>query len=237
MNPYKPNPFRLLLFLVCLAFSLLSTACKIYTGPEPGPDGITKATERRYQESEIREYEGMRLDPSIGPRDNSISGIQRVNINTYKLKITGLVDQPLTYSYEEVLAQTAHERLITLYCVEGWNATVLWEGVRISDLIDPAGVQPEAVTVIFHCVDQYTTSMPLETILDRDMLLAYKSNGIRLPASLGYPFIVIAEDKLGYKWARWVDEIELSDNADHKGYWERLGYNNDPDLRPTDPTP
>ena len=191
---------------------------------------FTKGQSRRLMVS-IREYNGARLDPAIGPRDNSISGIQRVNIDKYELRITGLVDTPLTYTYNEVLDLTPYERLITLHCVEGWDATVLWEGVRIAELIDPAGVQPEAVTVIFHCVDQYTTSMTLETILERDMLLAYKSNGIQLPASLGYPFIVVAEDKLGYKWARWVEEIELSSDADYEGYWERLGYDNDPDIR------
>lgn len=228
---------RSLLLLLILPLLPLFTACDINNGPEPSPDGVTNATEKRYQELEIREYEGMRLDPSIGPRDNSISGIQRVNIDNYELTVTGLVDTPLTYTYDEALSLTAYERLITLHCVEGWDATVLWEGVRLADLIDPAGVQPEAVTVIFHCVDNYTTAMPLETILERDMLLAYKSNGVQLPAALGYPFIVIAEDKLGYKWARWVNEIELSDNADYLGYWESRGYDNDPDLREKSTTP
>jgi len=190
---------RSLLLLLILTFLPLLTACDINDGPEPGPDGVTSATEKRYQELEIREYEGMRLDPSIGPRDNSISGIQQVNIDNYELTVTGLVDTPLTYTYDEVLDLTAYERLITLHCVEGWDATVLWEGARLADLIESAGVQPKAVTVIFHCVDNYTTSMPLETILERDMLLAYKSNGIQLPAALGYPFIVIAEDKLGFE--------------------------------------
>jgi len=225
---------RLLLILPLLP---LLFACNINDGPESGPEVVTSATEQRYQALEIREYEGMRLDPSIGPRDNSISGIQQVKIENYELTVTGLVDTPLTYTYDEVLALTAYERLITLHCVEGWDATVLWEGVRLADLIDPAGIQPEAVTVIFHCVDNYTTSMPLETILERDMLLAYKSNGIQLPAALGYPFIVIAEDKLGYKWARWVNEIELSDNTDYEGYWESRGYDNDPDLREKSKTP
>lgn len=230
---------RLTLFLMLLIPLLTVTACKVNDGssPDANPDGVSSATEKRYQELEIREYEGIRLDPSIGPRDNSISGIQHVNIENYQLQITGLVEKPTAYTYEEVLALPAAERLITLYCVEGWDATVLWEGVRISELLEPAGVAPQAVTVIFHCVDDYSTSMPLETILERDMLLAYNSNGIKLPAALGFPFIVVAEDKLGYKWARWVDEIELSDDPDYRGYWEKRGYDNDPDLREAETTP
>lgn len=190
-------------------------------------DAVSQATANRYQEMEIRDYQGVRLDPAVGPRDNSILGIQEVDISTYQLQITGLVQKPINYTYDQVLEKEKAQRLITLYCVEGWDATVLWEGVRITDLLVDAGVKDEANVVIFHCVDGYTTSIPLETIKNKDMLLAYSSNGIPLPASMGFPFIVVAEDKLGYKWARWVNEIELSDDENYKGYWERRGYSND----------
>lgn len=223
----KPKSVSLMLLFF---FILLLTSCK-GTTDVTGPESVTQATESRYSENEIREYEGVRLDPSVGPRDNSIKGIQTIDINAYTLKVTGLVKQPLNYTYQEVLKLPVFERLITLYCVEGWDATVLWEGTRIEDIIQTAGVQPSANTLIFHCVDGYTTSLPLKTVLDGDLLLAYKSNGIELPAALGFPFIVVAEDKLGYKWARWVEEIELSDNEDYKGYWEGYGYDNDADLK------
>jgi DMSO/TMAO reductase YedYZ molybdopterin-dependent catalytic subunit len=107
------------------------------------------------------------------------------------------------------------------------QATVLWEGVRITDLLAEAGINDEANTVIFHCVDGYTTALPLATVQDKAMLLAYSANGVVLPASMGFPFIVVAEDKLGYKWARWATEIELSSDENYKGYWERRGYEND----------
>ena len=64
------------------------------------------------------------------------------------------------------------------------------------------------VSVIFHCVDDYTTSMPLTAILERGLLMVCKSIGIQLPAALGYPFIVLAEHKLGDQWARWVIGLE-----------------------------
>lgn len=191
------------------------------------PDGVSQATADRYQELEIREYQGVRLDPAIGPRDNSISGIQTVDLDSYQLQLTGLVAKPGSYSYQQVLEKEPVQRLITLYCVEGWQATVLWEGVRITDLLADAGIKDEATTVIFHCVDGYTTSLPVATIKDKDMLLAYSANGVALPASMGFPFIVVAEDKLGYKWARWVNEIELSSDENYKGYWEKRGYEND----------
>jgi DMSO/TMAO reductase YedYZ molybdopterin-dependent catalytic subunit len=179
---------------------------------------------------EIRDYNGARLDPSIGPRDNSIRGIQKVSLDDYTLKVSGLVDRTVVYSYEEVLEKQHHQRIITLYCVEGWDATILWKGVRIMDLLNDAGLRDEAQVVIFHCVDGYTTSMPVETIRERDMLLAFSSNGITLPEPLGFPFIVVAQDKLGYKWARWVMGMEVSDNLDYEGFWEKEGFPNDADI-------
>lgn len=212
---------------VCVAFLagilLLLASCS-------GTDGISGATENRYQKLEIREYKGTKLDPSIGPRDNSIKGIQNVDISTYRLKVSGLVRSPVSLTYSEVLALTPYEKLITLHCVEGWDATVLWKGVLLKDIIEKSSAEGNAVTVIFHSVDGYTTSLPLQYVLDRNIILAYSSNGIALPPQLGYPFIVVAEDKLGYKWARWVNEIELSDDPNYKGYWETKGFSNDANI-------
>lgn len=209
---------------VCVAFLagilLLLASCS-------RTDGISGATENRYQKLEIREYKGTKLDPSIGPRDNSIKGIQNVDISTYRLKVSGLVRSPVSLTCSEVLALTPYEKLITLHCVEGWDATVLWKGVLLKDIIEKSSAEGNAVTVIFHSVDGYTTSLPLQYVLDRNIILAYSSNGIALPPQLGYPFIVVAEDKLGYKWARWVNEIELSDDPNYKGYWETRGFDND----------
>jgi DMSO/TMAO reductase YedYZ molybdopterin-dependent catalytic subunit len=193
-------------------------------------DVVSQATLSRYRENEVREYQGVRLDPAIGPRDNSISGVQTVDLSSYRLTIDGLVDQPTVLLYDEVLARTAVERRITLYCVEGWEATVLWRGVQLSDLISLVGVKQEANTVIFHCVDDYTTSLPLQTIIEKELILAYDANGLPLPPEMGFPFIVVAEDKLGYKWARWVVRIELSADESYKGFWESRGFDNEADL-------
>jgi len=206
---------------------LVSTMNLFSDNNNGAPDGVSQATADRYQELEIREYQGVQLDPAVGPRDNSISGIQTVDLDSYQLQLTGLVAKPISYSYQQVLEKEPSQRLITLYCVEGWQATVLWEGVRITDLLAEAAIKDDATIVIFHCVDGYTTSLPVATIKDKDMLLAYAANGVALPASMGSPFIVVAEDKLGYKWARWVNEIELSSDENYKGYWEKRGYPND----------
>ncbi|MEL7602620.1 MAG: molybdopterin-dependent oxidoreductase [Bacillota bacterium] len=220
---------KLLALLLSCIFLLVACTAPPRTG-EGKPDAVSAATMQRYREGELREYEGTKLDPAVGPRDNSIKGIQQVDISTYQLTVDGLVDTPAAYAYDQVKALSGEQRLITIYCVEGWDATILWKGVAMKTLLDAAGVQQEANTVIFHAVDGYTTSLPLQEILDNDLMLAYDANGIALPPEMGYPFIFVAEDKWGYKWARWVNRIELSDDAGYQGYWERNGYSNEGNL-------
>lgn len=199
-------------------------------GQQSISDAISSATKDRHRENEITEYNGAKLDPAIGPRDNSISGVQYIDVSSYTLEISGLVVGEKILKYEDVLKLDAYTRKITLFCVEGWDATILWEGVLLEELIAMAGAKPEANTVIFHASDGYTTSLPLDIIVSGQLILAYKSNGLELPPELGYPFIVIAEDKLGYKWARWVTRIELSNDPTYRGFWEARGYSNSAEL-------
>jgi DMSO/TMAO reductase YedYZ molybdopterin-dependent catalytic subunit len=212
---------------------LLLSGCAVSANKQPrsAADGVSNATQNRYRQNEVASYQGMRLDPAVGPRDNSIKGIQQVDMNGYTLTVDGLVNTPATFSYDEVKALPIAERLITLHCVEGWDATILWKGALLNELMGKAGVKPEAVTVIFGSVDGYTTSLPLKTVQDKQLILAYGANGLDLPPQMGYPFIVVAEDKLGYKWARWVNRITLSDDANYKGYWEQRGYSNEADVK------
>jgi len=180
---------------------------------------------------QVREYQGERLSAIGDFRENSIKGPQHVDINSYRLQVTGLVEKPLSYTYVEIVSENkSYTKLVTLDCVEGWSVKILWEGVLVRDLIDPAGVLPAANTVIFHAYDGYTTSLPLSYIKDNNIILAYKMNGVALPPERGFPFQLVAEDKWGYKWIKWVTQIELSDNPDYRGYWERSGYSNDGSL-------
>ena len=176
---------------------------------------------------EVREYKGQNLSSVVTDfRENSIMGPQHINIELYRLKLSGLVVTPKEYTYDTVIGHQNFEKVVTLHCVEGWSATVLWRGVLIMDIILDAGRLPNANTVIFHCYDGYTTSLPLEYIWHRSIILAYKMNNVTIPDERGFPFMVVAEDKWGYKWAKWVTEIELSDDPNYRGYWESRGYSN-----------
>jgi DMSO/TMAO reductase YedYZ molybdopterin-dependent catalytic subunit len=66
--------------------------------------------------------------------------------------------------------------------------------------------------------------------MDKDIMLAYKMNGVTLLPERGFPFELVAENKWGYKWIKWVDKIELSADESYRGYWESRGYSNDGDL-------
>lgn len=180
---------------------------------------------------EIKGYEGKDLSSINDFRENSIKGPQYVDNATYQLVVTGLVDRQIEYTYADVVEKhTAISRVVTLHCVEGWSVTILWEGIRLKDLLEETGIRPEARVVIFSAVDGYSTSLPLDYLIDRDIIIAYKMNGVVLPPERGFPFQLVAESKYGYKWIKWITGIELSSDINYKGYWESRGYPNNADL-------
>jgi len=181
---------------------------------------------------EIREYEGQDLSSISAFRENSIKGPQDVDIATFRLTITGLVNTEKEYSYEEIIGSyTTYKKVVTLHCVEGWKATVLWEGILLKDILVDSIVDLSANTVIFYAYDGYSTSLPVDYIINNNIMIAYKMNNVTLPPERGFPFQLVAESKWGYKWIKWITTIELSDNADYRGFWESRGnYSNDADL-------
>jgi len=180
---------------------------------------------------EVREYQGEDLSSINDFRENSIKGPQHINISEYRLTVSGLTNKTDVYTYDEVLDRYPHyTKVVTLFCVEGWDATILWEGVMVRDLIQEAGIDPRANTVIFTAHDGYTTSFPLDYLMDNDIIMAYRMNNVTLPAERGYPFELVSENKWGYKWIKWIEKIELSDDPDYRGYWERRGFSNTGDL-------
>lgn len=180
---------------------------------------------------ELSEYQCQPLSSINDSHENAIKGPQRVDIQKYRLAVTGLVTHPLSLTYDEAVGRhKSVGKVLRLDCVEGWGVTILWEGIPLKDTLEPAGLRPDATAVIFHCVDGYTTSLPLDYLLKSDALLAHKVNGLTLPPERGFPFHLVAEGKWGYKWARWVTGLELTGKTDYRGYWEKRGYSNAGDL-------
>ena len=180
---------------------------------------------------EVQEYNGEDLSSVYDFRENSIKGPQYIDRENYELKITGLVKNPKTYIYDEAINDFQnYKKVVTLHCVEGWSVKILWDGILVENLIEESEPFENANTVIFHAYDGYTTSLPIEYVNDNNILLAFKMNNVTLPAERGWPFQLVAESKWGYKWIKWVTEIELSDDIDYEGYWESRGYSNNADL-------
>lgn len=181
---------------------------------------------RELQKVEVRKYQGKDLS-SVGDfRENSIRGPQYLDRTTYRLAVKGKVDRPLSLTYDQAISFPRYKKVVELDCVEGWGVTILWEGVRLRDLLEAAGYDKGAKVVIFRCFDGYSTSLPLDYVVNRDILLADKMNGREMLPERGFPFMVVAEDKWGYKWAKWVTSIEVSDDDTFRGYWEQRGYDN-----------
>jgi DMSO/TMAO reductase YedYZ molybdopterin-dependent catalytic subunit len=180
---------------------------------------------------EIREYQGEKLSSILDLRENSIKGPQYLSKENYTLKITGLINKQKNYSYDNILENfKKYEKIITLFCVEGWSAKILWEGILIKDILKEVEPKSDAKIVIFHAYDGYTTSLPIDYIEEKNIIIAYKMNNVTLLPERGFPFQLVAESKWGYKWIKWITEIEISENEYYKGYWESRGYSNNANL-------
>src|SRR5665647_2189556 len=92
--------------------------------------------------TEIRNYQGQNLSSISNVIENNIAGTQYINVSTYKLTITGLVNKTIQYSYDDVLNTfQKYQKVVTIHCVEGWTATILWEGFLVTDLLQQAGIK------------------------------------------------------------------------------------------------
>ena len=180
---------------------------------------------------EVKEYHGQKLSSVNDFKENSIKGPQYINITNYNLEVSGLVTNPKNFTYDDVIQNhQSYEKVVELDCVEGWDVNILWQGVLVKDLVRETIPLPTANTVIFYAQDGYSTSFPLDYIENNNILMAYKMNNATLPPQEGYPFMLVAENKWGYKWIKWITKIELSSNSSYEGYWESRGYSNSGNL-------
>ena len=146
----------------------------------------------------------------------------------YQLKVKGLVDQPLTLSYDDIVAMKPTSLTRDFQCVTGWRVhDVMWKGVRLGDVLDLAGVQPEARAVRFTSFDgAYSESLTLEQARRRDVIVAYELEGDPLSDMHGGPVRLYVAPMYGYKSCKWLSGIELTDHV-IRGYWEENGYDVD----------
>ncbi|HWQ96110.1 MAG TPA: molybdopterin-dependent oxidoreductase [Candidatus Methylomirabilis sp.] len=161
-------------------------------------------------------------------RIRSIEQIPVFDPDTWQLKIDGLVNTPLTISYDEFLKLESEEQVSDFHCVEGWSVeNVKWKGVRLKTLFNKAGLKPEAAFATFHSSSGiYNDSLSIKESLEPDVMLAYMIDDEPLPEEQGRPVRLVMPRMFGYKNVKWVNRITLTGEQD-TGYWERFGYKSD----------
>jgi DMSO/TMAO reductase YedYZ molybdopterin-dependent catalytic subunit len=151
-------------------------------------------------------------------------GIPRLDPKTWKLRVDGMVRQPLEYSYDQLTSGELFHYTRSLFCVTKWSIKdVHWDGIQIRKLVEPSGVNPAAEWVMFHCADGYTAPVPVEDALRDDSIVALRLNGKPLSAEQGFPARPFIPQLYAWKSAKWLNRIEfIRDYTD--GYWEMYGY-------------
>ena len=146
----------------------------------------------------------------------------------YKLQVTGLVDKPFTISYADLVAMPAVTVKRDFQCVTGWRVPDQhWKGVKLSDLLDRAGVKTQATALRFVSFDgSYTESLTLDQARRPDVMVAYELEGKPLSSKHGGPVRLYVAPMYGYKSCKWLQSIELTAKVE-PGYWENNGYDID----------
>lgn len=143
---------------------------------------------------------------------------------TYRLNVTGLVDDTSDWTLDRLYALPRITQITRHICIEGWSAIGKWSGVRFSDFLQRVGADLTAKYVTFRCDDQYTTSIDMPTALHPQTILAFWFDDELLPRRYGFPMKLRVPTKLGFKNPKHVGEIEVG-NDYTGGYWETYGYN------------
>jgi DMSO/TMAO reductase YedYZ molybdopterin-dependent catalytic subunit len=132
-----------------------------------------------------------------------------IDINNYNLIIDGVVNSPLSLSYAKILAYPAVTRNAEIICPGVKDETDSWTGVSLTTLLREAGLATGASEVVFTGADGYFVQLPLATVLEGDVFLAYTMNGQTLSPDRGYPLRLVVGKSQGADWLRWVTKIEV----------------------------
>jgi DMSO/TMAO reductase YedYZ molybdopterin-dependent catalytic subunit len=173
---------------------------------------------------------------SINPKTPEYLALLANDFADWRLRVAGLVDKPLELTMAQLRAMPARTQITRHDCVEGWSCIGKWKGVPLSQVLDLAGVRPEARYVLFRCADsldndhrRYYESVYVSEARHPQTILAYELNDQVLDVPHGAPLRVRLERKLGYKQAKYLVGVELVASLQgvgggKGGYWEDSGY-------------
>lgn len=215
---------------VAAALDSLETA-----SPETSANSLASESTQMPELASFDDIDG--IASLISPNDNfyridSALSIPRIDVDSWSMKITGMVDQELEFTFDDLLGMNPVEEFVTLSCVSNRVGGDLvgnarWLGVPIKKLLDMAGVQPGATQIVGRSVDGWTGGFPTEYLDDPDRvaLVAVAMNGEPLPTQHGFPVRLVVAGLYGYVSAtKWLKEIELTTIDDFDGYWITRGW-------------
>jgi DMSO/TMAO reductase YedYZ molybdopterin-dependent catalytic subunit len=151
-----------------------------------------------------------------------------VAVNSWRLKVDGLVDRPMELTYEQLTALPTTEGFYSLMCIsneiggELWG-NAHWRGVKLRDLLMQAGVHTDAFKAVFSAADGYKDSVKLTAALNPDTLLAWEMNGEPLKNEHGFPARLLIPGIYGMKNVKWLTGISIV-NSDFLGFWQSQGW-------------
>lgn len=148
---------------------------------------------------------------------------------TWSLRVFGEVAAEKSWSWESFTALPTVTLTTDIHCVTGWSKfDTTWEGPRVRDFLEMVEVRPTAQFVVAHAEHGYTANLPLDILLDDDVLLAWKYDGKPLDPEHGYPLRLVVPKRYFWKSVKWLRALEFG-VEDQPGFWEKAGYHNEGD--------
>ena len=145
---------------------------------------------------------------------------------TWRLTVSGLVEKPVSWSWDELLQLPAVELDADFHCVTRWSRLDnVWTGILATTIRELVQPRPEATHVLQHGMEGYTTNLTVADFFTADVMLAYKHDGAFLPPEHGAPLRVITPQLYAWKGAKFLTGLEFL-AQDQIGYWEARGYHN-----------
>ena len=184
---------------------------------------------QKYTEKDISPFHRVNGYP---PKTEEYEKLQKTNFSEWKLKVDGLVDNPIELSLEDIKNLPKQDQITKHNCIQGWTAVAKWGGVRMSDVMELCKPQKNAKYVIFHSYDvddkgaSYYSGLRVSDMNDPQTILAYEMNGKTLPTEYGAPLRLRCEIKYGYKMAKYLKSIEFVEDFKEIGQG-RGGYRED----------
>jgi DMSO/TMAO reductase YedYZ molybdopterin-dependent catalytic subunit len=147
-----------------------------------------------------------------------------VDVGNWSLAVSGVVQKPGNYSLAQVQALPKVSQNTRHVCVEGWDVVGSFGGARLSDFLRAIGADTSARFITVKCADDYYESIDMKTALHPQTLLCYEMYGRPLTGEHGAPLRLTISTKIGYKQAKWLTEMQVTNVLQQGGYWEDQGY-------------